>query len=131
VRNPSRQLPRGQLRRQDELQLSIFVRAGDKFAGRPLYREILDRAQRAGLRGATAIRGMQGFGASGSLRAPALTGLSGHEPVLIQLTDDAAAVRAFVSEIDQLPFGGLIILAPVVALRPVADVRDEAASAPA
>jgi len=111
--------------------LSIFVRAGDKFAGRPLYREILDRARRAGLRGATAIRGMQGFGASRNLRAPGLTGLSGHEPVLIQLTDDAAAVRAFVSEIDQLHFGGLIILAPVVTLRPVADVRDEAASAPA
>ena len=111
--------------------MSIFMRAGDMFAGRPLYREILDRARGAGLRGATAIRGMQGFGASGKVHAPGLAGLSGHEPVLVQATDDAAAVRAFVSAIDQLPLGGLIVLAPVVALRPVADVRDEATSAPA
>jgi uncharacterized protein len=107
------------------------MRAGDRFSGRPLYHEILDRARRAGLRGATAIRGMQGFGASGNPRALGLTGLSGHEPVLIQVTDDAARVRAFLSAIDQLPFGGLIVLAPVAALRPVDDVRDVATSAPA
>jgi uncharacterized protein len=131
VRSRSRQLPRPGLERRDELQLSIFVRAGDMVAGRPLYHEILDRLQHAGLRGASAVRGMQGFGASGQLRAPGLTGLTGHEPVLIQVTDDAASVRAFISEMDELPRGGLIVLTPVVALRPGADVCNVATSTPA
>ncbi|HUB41143.1 MAG TPA: DUF190 domain-containing protein [Streptosporangiaceae bacterium] len=131
MRTGSRRVAHGDFRRQQELQLSVFVRAGDTFAGRPLHREILDRARRAGLRGATAVRGLQGFGASGSLRAPGLTGLTGHEPVLIVVTDDATRVRAFVAEIDQLPGAGLIVLQSVVTLRRDADVGHEATSAPA
>jgi uncharacterized protein len=99
------------------------------FAGRPLYHEIIDRARRAGLRGATAIRGMQGFGASGKVRASGLAGLSGHEPVLIQVTDDAARVRAFLPEIDHLLGAGLIVLHDVVTARRVAGLPDIAATA--
>jgi len=101
------------------------------FSGRPLYHEILDRAQRAGLRGATAIRGMQGFGASGKMRGPMLAGLSGHEPVLILVTDDADLVRAFLPEIDQLPGAALIVLRPVNTLRRDAQHPDVTTSAPA
>ena len=130
MRSRSRRLPLGELCRRPELQLSIFVQDGDRFDGRPLHHEIIDRARRAGLRGATAVRGMQGFGASGKLRASGLAGLSGHEPVLIQVTDDAARVRAFVTEIERLPGTGLILLQPVVTLRRVAEASDVAASVP-
>jgi len=104
--------------------LSVFTRAGDIFAGRPLYHEILDRARRAGLRGATAIRGMQGFGSSGKVRASGLAGLSGDEPVVIWVTDDAARVLAFLPEIDQLPGAALIVLRPVNTLRRDAHLPD-------
>jgi uncharacterized protein len=131
VKNRSRQPPHGELRRREELQLSILVQAGDTYAGHPLHHEILDRARRAGLSDTTALRGMQGFGASGKLRAPGLARLNGHEPVLIQVTDDAARVRAFVSAIEQLPGVALIVLKPVTAVRSAAGVRDVATSAPA
>ncbi len=114
---------------QAELQLSIFVRAGDTYAGRPLHHEIIDRAQQAGLRGATAIRGLQGFGASANLGRPGLAALTGREPVLIEVTDDAVKVRAFLPSVEQLACGGLIVLKTVTTVRTVADLPDIATSA--
>ena len=114
---------------QAELELSIFVRAGDTYAGRPLHHEIIDRARRAGLRGATAIRGLQGFGASGNVGRPGLATLTGREPVLIEVTDEADRVRAFLPTVEQLAAGGLITLKTVTARRVATDLPDIATSA--
>jgi uncharacterized protein len=108
-----------QVVRTSELQLCVFVRAGDSLAGRPLYREIIDRARDAGLSGATVVRGMQGFGASGKLRPSGLTGRSGSEPVLIEITDDAERVRAFLPVLDRLIGSGLVVLHAVTVTRQV------------
>ncbi len=107
--------------RSAQLQLSVFVRAGDRFGGRPLYSEIVNRAKAAGLAGATAVRGVEGFGASGKLRPPGLAGLRGTEPVLIEITDDDAAVRAVLPVLDQLIGSGLVLLKPVMVARRAAE----------
>jgi PII-like signaling protein len=126
----NRNLPRlGHMVRCTELQLSIFTRAGDTFAGRPLYHEIIGRARCAGLPGATAVRGLQGFGASAHLRAPGLVALNGSEPVLIEIAGDPDRVRAFLSSVEQLVSSGIIVLKTVTVMRNVADVPDIAASA--
>jgi uncharacterized protein len=130
VRTPPRQPPPGRTVLQTQLQLSVFVRAGDSYAGRPLYREVVERARRGGLRGATAVRGLTGFGGSGRLRAPGLAGLNGHEPVLIEITDDAARIRAFLPVLEELVGSGLVVLRTVTTARRVADVPDITASAP-
>ncbi len=96
------------------LRLSVYLRARDTHGGRPLYHEIVERAQRAGLAGATAVRGLQGFGSSARLTAPGLLGWSGSEPVVIELVDQEARVRAFLPELDQLIDSGLVVLSPVV-----------------
>ena len=114
---------------QAELQLCIFVRAGDTYEGRPLHHEIIDRARQAGLRGATAIRGLEGFGASAYLQRPGLAGLTGHEPVLIEVTDEADRVRAFLPSVEQLAGLGLITLKPVTSVRAITDLPDIATSA--
>jgi uncharacterized protein len=95
------------------LQLSVFVRAGDMLAGRPLYCEIIERARQAGLSGATATRGLQGFGASGNLRSPGLLGRRGTEPVVIEITDDPVRVEAFLPVLDSLLGSGLVVLRTV------------------
>jgi uncharacterized protein len=115
--------------RRAELELSIFVRSNDTYADRPLHHEIIDRARRAGLRGATTIRGLQGFGASANLQRSRLTGLTGHEPVLIQITDDAVKVRAFLPSIEQLASSRLIVLKMVTSVQVVADLPGVATSA--
>ncbi len=110
----------GELVRSEMLQLSVYVRAGDRLGSRPLYCEIIDRARAAGLSGATAIRGLTGFGAAGRLRSPGLMWSRGSEPVLIEITDDAAKVRAFMPILDQLIGSGLVVLKPVTLSRVVA-----------
>jgi uncharacterized protein len=115
--------------RRAQLQLTIFVRASDTHAGRPLHHEIIDRARRAGLHGATAVRGLQGFGASANLRRTGLAGLTGHEPVLVEVTDDADRVLAFLPSVEHLAGGGLIVLKAVTSVRAVADLPDIATSA--
>jgi PII-like signaling protein len=131
VRSRPRQPPPGRTVLQAQLQLSVFVRAGDSYAGRPLYNEIVDRARAGGLRGATAVRGLTGFGGSGRLRAPGMAGRNGHEPVLIEITDDEARIRAFLPVLEQLVGSGLVVLRTVTTARRVADVPDITASAPA
>jgi uncharacterized protein len=112
-----------------ELQLSIFMRAGDTFAGRPLYHEIIDRARAAGLPGATAVRGLQGFGASALLRAPGVVARNGSEPVLIEIAGDPDRVRVFLSSAEHLVGSEIIVLKIVTVVRKVADLPDVAASA--
>ena len=109
--------------------MSIFLRAGDTFNGRPLYREIVDRARSAGLSGATVVRGLHGFGGSARLRSAGLIGRNGFEPVLIEIADDPARVLAFLPELDQLLGSGLVVLKTVTVTRRVADLPDIAATA--
>jgi PII-like signaling protein len=97
--------------------------------GRPAYREIIDRARSAGLSGATAIHGLQGFGHSAMLRPPGLIRRNGFEPVLIEICDEAASVHAFLPVLDQLLGSGLVVLKTVTVMRRVADLPDIAATA--
>jgi PII-like signaling protein len=106
--------------RRAELELSIFVRAGDRYGDRPLYHELVDLARCAGLRGATVVRGLQGFGGTATLRSAGLSGHGGYEPVLIQITDDAARVRAFLPVARQLVGSGLIVTKAVTSVRSTA-----------
>ena len=108
---------------------SVLVRLGDSFAGRPLYCEIIDRARDAGLRGATAVRGLQGFGASRKLHLAGLTGPRGSEPVLIEITGDEARIRAFLPVLDRLVGSGLVMLRPVTVTRKIVATPDTAATA--
>ncbi len=105
--------------RSELVQLSVLVRAGDRLDGRPLFCEIIERARAAGLGGATAVRGLVGFGAAGKLRMPGLAGSGGSEPVLIEITDDAAKVHGFLPVLDHLVGSGLVVLKPVTVTRRV------------
>jgi len=109
---------------QDELHVSIYVRTGDRFGSRPLYREILDRARDAGLNDASVAIGFQGFGQTAKLRPAALTRRTGSEPVLIEVTDNPARIRAFLPVLNQLLDSGLVVLKTVAVTRMVADIPD-------
>lgn len=113
-------------------RLSIFVRSGDRFGGRPLHDEIIDRARAAGLGGATATRGMQGFGASARQQPAGPLRIGNSVPVLIEIVAAEARIRAFLATLDELIDTGLVILKPVTVSRRAADdVSDIAATATA
>ncbi|MET8561105.1 DUF190 domain-containing protein [Streptomyces flaveolus] len=92
------------------LRLTIFVGEGDTFRHKPLYGEIIHRAHKAGLAGASAFKGIEGYGASSLIHTSRLLSLSEDLPVAIVIVDDAARVRAFLPQLDDLVTQGLVIL---------------------
>jgi uncharacterized protein len=98
-------------------RLSIFVGESDVWHHKPLYAEIVHRAHRAGLAGATAIRGIEGFGASSRIHTPHLFRLSEDLPLLIVIVDTEERIQAFLPSLDELEISGLVFRDEVDVIR--------------
>ncbi|MCA1702510.1 MAG: DUF190 domain-containing protein [Actinobacteria bacterium] len=105
------------------MRLSIFLGQGDTWHHRPLYSEIVHRAHKAGLAGATVIRGIEGFGAGSRIHTARLFRLSEALPLLIVIVDVEDRVRQFLTQLDELEISGLVILDEVDVVRYVANQR--------
>ncbi|MFE9503368.1 DUF190 domain-containing protein [Streptomyces anthocyanicus] len=92
------------------LRVTIFVGENDTWHHRPLYSEIVHRAHKAGLAGASVFRGVEGFGASSLIHTTRLLSLSEDLPVAVVIVDTEERVRAFLPQLDELVAEGLVIL---------------------
>ena len=94
--------------------LRIFIGEADKHGHRALYDVLVEEARAAGLAGATALRGIQGFGPSARMHSSRVLDLSSDLPVLVEIVDEEAKVAAFVGRVTQLleeaESGGLVTL---------------------
>ena len=98
-------------------RLTIIVGESDQFHGRPVYTEVVHRAHRAGLAGASAFRGIEGFGRSHRVHTARLLSLSEDLPVVVVVVDAEDKVRAFLPDLDDLDIEGLVIIEPVEVVR--------------
>jgi PII-like signaling protein len=92
------------------LRVTVLVGENDTWHHRPLYSEIVHRAHRAGLAGASVFRGIEGFGASSLIHTTRLLSLSEDLPVAVVIVDTEERVRAFLPQLDELVTEGLVIL---------------------
>lgn len=92
------------------LRVTVFVGENDRWHHKPLFTEIVHRARRAGLAGASVFRGIEGFGASSLIHTTRLLSLSEDLPVAVVIVDTEERVRAFLPELDELVTEGLVVL---------------------
>src|SRR3954453_20551579 len=107
------------------LRLTIFVGESDRYHHHPLSHEIVARARRAGLAGASVFRGIEGFGASSHIHTARLLSLSEDLPLAIIIVDAEDRIREFLPQLDELISEGLVIIDPVEVVRSVGRSRDE------
>ncbi len=99
------------------LRLTVYIGENDQAHHRPLYSEIVHRAHRAGLAGASVFRGLEGYGASSTIHTSRILSLSEDLPIAVVIVDAAERIRAFLPELDALVTEGLVTLDEVDVVR--------------
>ncbi len=82
----------------------------DKHGHLPLYEWIIQQAREHGLAGATAFRGIQGFGAHSRLHTAKILRLADDLPILIEIVDAKDKIESFLPIIDEAIPEGLATL---------------------
>ncbi|MBE3561708.1 MAG: DUF190 domain-containing protein [Ktedonobacteraceae bacterium] len=94
-------------------RIRIFIGEAEEWQGRPLYRVILELVQRHGARGATVIRGIEGFGPSHHLSTDRLPDIAENLPIIIEIVESAERTEQLLPLLDQVVQRGMITVTPV------------------
>lgn len=97
----------------DARLLRIFIGESDTYDGRPLYQAIVELLRREGLAGATALRGIEGFGKSSRLHTAHILRLSEDLPIVIECVDTRQNIEAILPGLDAMIGDGLVTMEPV------------------
>ncbi len=101
--------------------LRIFVGESDKVGHTPLYEVIVKEARERHLAGATAWRGILGFGPTARMRTAKLLDLSSDLPIVIEIADEEKKVDDFIPVLHELfekaDSGGLVTIEKVDVIR--------------
>ena len=99
------------------LRLTVIIGEDDTYHHKPLFHEIVHRARKEGLAGASVFRGIEGFGASSAIHTTRLLSLSEDLPVAVVIVDDEQRIRDFLPQLDELVTEGLVTLDEVEVIR--------------
>ena len=98
---------------EDGHLLRIFIGESDRYDNRPLYQWIVREARRHGLAGATAFRGIEGFGGRSRLHTTKFLRLSADLPVVVEIVDHIDRIEAFLPVVDEVISEGLATIEKV------------------
>ena len=97
--------------------MRIFVGESDKHKHQPLYQAIVQMLRKEKLAGATAFRGIAGFGAKSHLHSAHLLALSHDLPMMIECVDTRENIDRVLPKIDDMVIDGLVTLENVDVIR--------------
>jgi PII-like signaling protein len=93
--------------------LRIYVSESDRWEGRPLYEALVRAAHEQGLAGATALRGIEGFGAKSRIHTVKVLHLSEALPIVVEIADRADRIAEFMPTVDEMVGEGMVTLEKV------------------
>jgi len=94
-------------------RVRIFIGEAQEWQGQPLYHAILERAQQHGVRGATVLRGIEGFGPQHHLSTERLPDISENLPLIIEIVEQNDQVEALLLVLDQIVQQGTITVTSI------------------
>ncbi|MBN1864586.1 MAG: DUF190 domain-containing protein [Victivallales bacterium] len=97
--------------------LRIFLGESDKMSHTVLYEVIVREARKMGLAGATAWRGVMGFGRTSRIRTARVLDLSADLPIVVEIVDKSERIDKFLPVLHDLfesaKCGGLVTIEDV------------------
>jgi len=98
---------------EEGILLRIFIGESDRVNGKPLYEAIVLKARELNLAGATAFRGIMGFGADSRMHTAKILQLSEDLPVVIELVDTEENLQKLMPFLDEHVTEGLVTMEKV------------------
>lgn len=96
--------------------LRIFIGTNDVWGDRPLADALVYKAQEMGVAGATALRGILGYGRKTS-PSPTELLLSRDLPIVVELVDIREKIDAYLAAVEPMIRAGLVTVQPIQVLR--------------
>ena len=90
--------------------LRIFVDEKDRYGGQPAYVAVVDALRKAGFGGASVLKGIEGYGLSGSVRTARVFDLSTSLPILIEAVEEEAKILEFLPVLREIVAEGLVTI---------------------
>lgn len=94
-------------------RIRIFIGESQEWRGRPLYQVILAELQQHGARGATVLRGIEGFGPHHLISTERLPDISENLPLIVEVVESNEKVEELLPVLDVLVEQGMITVSSV------------------
>lgn len=76
-------------------RMKIYISSTDKYERTPLYELVVFSARKAGLAGATVLKGIMGYGASSEIYSNKVWELTEKVPLVIEMVDEPEKIDTF------------------------------------
>ena len=96
--------------------IRIHFGEADRWQGKPLYEAIVEEARRQDLAGATAYRGIEGYGASTRIHKKHAFS-SSDLPIMVAIIDTEDKIAQFLPTVERMVSDGLIAMSDVDVIR--------------
>lgn len=94
-------------------RVRIYLSEHDEWGGRPLYLVVLEQLRLNGATGATALRGLAGFGPGHGMHTTGFIDMREHPPVVLEWVERVERVATLLPQFDELLSNALITIEDV------------------
>lgn len=107
----------------DAQRVTVYIGSSDTWHGQNLAMAIVERCRKLGMAGATASRGVMGFGKASRIHRAHVLGLSEDLPERIEIVDRPERIAQLLPILDEMVGEGLVVLEEVRVIRYLHDPK--------